>query len=95
MSSSAVSAGASAVLALIDVLERHRPDVVVTLDPTGSDGHRDHAAIGVAALPASIAFGVVWQAFGAPAAFGMGASLALAAALLLPFALPPERMQAA
>jgi MFS family permease len=50
-----------------------------------------HAAIGLAALPASIAFGVVWQAFGAPAAFGMGASLALAAALLLPLALPRGR----
>jgi LmbE family N-acetylglucosaminyl deacetylase/DNA-binding PadR family transcriptional regulator len=32
--------------AVEDVLVRHRPDVVVTLDPTGSDGHRDHAAIG-------------------------------------------------
>ncbi len=32
--------------ALGEVLRRHRPDVVVTMDPTGSDGHRDHAAIG-------------------------------------------------
>jgi LmbE family N-acetylglucosaminyl deacetylase len=30
------------------LLRRHRPGVVVTLDPTGSDGHRDHAAIGQA-----------------------------------------------
>ncbi|HEX7738572.1 MAG TPA: PIG-L family deacetylase [Marmoricola sp.] len=29
-----------------EVMVRHRPDVVVTLDPTGSDGHRDHAAVG-------------------------------------------------
>ncbi len=33
---------------LDEVLRRHRPDVVVTLDPTGSDGHRDHAAVGAA-----------------------------------------------
>ncbi|MGN6753135.1 MAG: PIG-L deacetylase family protein [Intrasporangium sp.] len=33
--------------AVADVLGRHRPDVVVTLDPTGSDGHRDHAMIGM------------------------------------------------
>ena len=47
-----------------------------------------HAAIGLAALPASIVFGVVWQAVDARAAFLMGAALALAAALLLPLALP-------
>lgn len=49
-----------------------------------------HAAIGLAALPASIVFGVVWQAFGAEVAFAMGAGIALAAALLLPLALPRE-----
>lgn len=31
---------------LAEVLRRHRPDVVVTMDPGGSDGHRDHATIG-------------------------------------------------
>jgi len=31
-----------------EVIDRHRPEVVVTLDPTGSDGHRDHAAVGSA-----------------------------------------------
>ena len=67
--------------------------LVARLAPEGLRGSAFgayHAAIGLAALPASIAFGVVWQAFGAPAAFGMGASLALAAALLLPLALPRE-----
>jgi MFS family permease len=49
-----------------------------------------HAAIGLAALPASIGFGLVWQAFGAEEAFAMGAALALAAALVLPFALPRD-----
>lgn len=38
--------------ALDDVLRRHRPGVVVTLDPTGSDGHRDHAAVGQATTEA-------------------------------------------
>jgi LmbE family N-acetylglucosaminyl deacetylase len=35
-----------------EVVRRHRPDVVVALDPTGSDGHRDHAAVGRAATNA-------------------------------------------
>jgi MFS family permease len=44
-----------------------------------------HFAIGLAALPASLLFGVVWQQLGAPSAFLMGAALALVAAALLPF----------
>ena len=54
-----VSAGAELVVALEGVLDRHRPDVVVTLDPTGSDGHRDHAAIGTATTAAVAAVGGV------------------------------------
>lgn len=42
-----------------------------------------HAAVGVAALPASLVFGLLWSRFGAPAAFATGAALALAAAALL------------
>ena len=43
-----------------------------------------HAAVqGFGALAASVFFGLVWQYFGAPAAFFAGASLALIAALLL------------
>ena len=38
---------------------------------------------GLAALPASILFGLVWQSFGAPAAFMLGCVLAGMAALLL------------
>jgi MFS family permease len=38
-------------------------------------------AIGLGALPASLLFGFVWDRAGAPAAFVMGASLALAAAV--------------
>jgi MFS family permease len=40
-----------------------------------------HLTIGLGMLPASILFGLVWDGFGAPAAFIMGASLAAVAAL--------------
>ncbi|MBI3610355.1 MAG: MFS transporter [Nitrospirae bacterium] len=39
--------------------------------------------IGIGALPASLLFGWVWQVYGDAAAFGMGASFALAASLFL------------
>ncbi len=44
-----------------------------------------HAAVGLAALPASLLFGIWWKAIGPRAAFLIGAALALAAtgALLL------------
>lgn len=42
-----------------------------------------HGAIGLGALPASLLFGALWKAFGAPVAFLTGSGLALAAALLL------------
>ena len=45
-----------------------------------------HFSVGLAALPASLMFGVVWQTLGPPAAFLMGAAFALGAAALLPFA---------
>ena len=41
-----------------------------------------HAAVGVAALPASLLFGALWQLAGPSAAFSVGAALALVAALL-------------
>lgn len=40
-------------------------------------------AIGVATLPASLIFGALYQVYGAPVAFGWGATLAFAAAVLL------------
>ena len=67
--------------------------LVARLAPAGLRGSAFgayHAAIGLAALPASIVFGIVWQAFDARAAFLLGAVLALAAALVLPLALPRE-----
>ena len=42
-------------------------------------------AIGIGALPASLAFGLMWDRYGPTAAFDMGAVLAVAAALLLTF----------
>lgn len=41
-----------------------------------------HAAVGLAALPASLLMGVVWEHVGPGAAFGLGAGLALVASLL-------------
>ena len=38
-----------------------------------------HGAIGIAALPASVLFGVLWSLFGVTIAFLTGAALALAA----------------
>lgn len=43
-----------------------------------------HCAIGLAALPASVVFGLLWQQWGAAVAFSAGAALATLAALLLP-----------
>jgi MFS family permease len=53
-----------------------------------------NAVTGVGALAASVIFGVIWTRFGAPAAFGAGAALALLATALLFAAVPapsPER----
>ncbi len=47
-----------------------------------------HASIGIAALPASLLFGFLWQRFGAETAFLAGAGLALLAALLLGLLVP-------
>ncbi len=45
-------------------------------------------AIGLGALPASIIFGAIWDRVGAASAFAFGATLALAAAVLLAFVAP-------
>jgi MFS family permease len=42
-----------------------------------------HLIVGVGAFPASLLFGLVWQKYGSAAAFGMGASLALLASVML------------
>ena len=43
-----------------------------------------HFAIGIASLPASVVFGIVWETIGVGAAFGLGAGLAVVAAVGLP-----------
>ncbi len=48
-----------------------------------------HSSIGIAALPASVLFGLLWQRFGPETAFLVGGGLALAAAVLL-VALVPD-----
>lgn len=52
-----------------------------------------HLTVGLLALPASLGFGWIWQNWSSAAAFGTGAALALAAALLL-IALRPARLSA-
>jgi MFS family permease len=43
-----------------------------------------HLVVGLAALPASLLFGLLYERFGAPTAFGIGAVLALVATAVLP-----------
>jgi MFS family permease len=60
--------------------------LVADLTPAGRQGMAFgfyNAALGVGTLAASVVFGIVYDRFGAPAAFGLGAGLATAAALLL------------
>lgn len=45
-------------------------------------------ALGIAALPASLLFGMIWDRAGAPMAFGFGAAMALAAAIGIAFVAP-------
>lgn len=47
-----------------------------------------HAAIGLASLPASVIFGVLYEMIGPAVAFGMGAAMAVLAALILPRSAP-------
>ena len=47
-----------------------------------------NAVQGLGTLAASVLFGLVWSAYGAPTAFGVGASLALGATVLLFVAVP-------
>jgi MFS family permease len=54
---------------------------MVSLDRRGTAFGWYNLAIGLGALPASLVFGFVWDRAGAPAAFVMGASLALAASV--------------
>jgi MFS family permease len=68
--------------------------LVARLAPDGLRGRAFgayHFTVGIVALPASLLFGALWDAFGAGTAFYAGAGLAAAAALLLPLALANAR----
>ena len=47
-----------------------------------------HGFLGLAALPASAGFGILWTVYGSGTAFLAGASVALAAAVFLALAVP-------
>jgi MFS family permease len=64
---------------------------LVPADVRGSAFGLYNFAIGIAALPASVLFGLVYQAWGAPAAFGSGAVIALAAVAGLAFGVTERR----
>lgn len=64
---------------------------LVPADRRGAAFGAYHLAVGLGALPASVLFGLVWERLGAPAAFGLGASLAGAAAALLLVLVPAPR----
>jgi MFS family permease len=52
-----------------------------------------NSAIGIAALPASLLFGYLYEQFGPLAAFGFGSAMALGAALILVFVKAPLHTQ--
>jgi MFS family permease len=54
-----------------------------------------HLTIGLAALPASVLFGIIWDRAGAATAFMVGAALALVAALAITVLVRPPRLQSA
>ncbi len=66
----------------------------VSADRRGTAYGWFHLVVGICALPASVIFGLLWNAFGAPAAFGASAALALIAATLLLFLRMPEKAKA-
>jgi MFS family permease len=68
---------------------------VVPADHRGAAYGWYYLAVGIGALPASIIFGAVWDRFGSPAAFIMGASLALVAAIGLLVAGNPRTAEVA
>jgi MFS family permease len=50
-----------------------------------------NAAVGIAALPASVIFGVVWDRWGAETAFVMGAGIAVVSTILFALVVPSPR----
>ena len=69
--------------ALTEGTERAMVAELVPAEQRGQAFGAFHFVVGMGMLPASLLFGLVWQLWGAAAAFLMGASLALIATLLL------------
>lgn len=53
-----------------------------------------NAAVGIAALPASVIFGLVWDQWGAETAFAMGSGVAMVATVLFAVVVPAPRLVA-
>lgn len=53
-----------------------------------------NAAVGIAALPASVIFGLVWDQWGAATAFAMGSGVAMVATVLFAVVVPAPRLVA-
>ncbi len=68
---------------LAEGVERAMVADVVPKDTRGTAYGWYNAAVGIAALPASLLFGLLWQRIGPQGAFGFGAALAAVAAVLL------------
>ncbi len=83
--------------AVFGLTEGAEKALVADLAPAGRRGAAFgwyHGAVGAAALPASLLFGAVWERYGAPAAFRLGAALAAAALLVLLAGVPRARAAA-
>jgi MFS family permease len=76
----ALFAGYGLYFGLTEGSERALVADMVSLESRGTAYGWYNLAIGLGALPASLLFGFVWDRAGAPVAFLMGASLAVAAA---------------
>lgn len=74
--------------ALTEGAERALVADIVPVTKRGTAYGWFHLAVGLGALPASVLFGFVWDAFGPSAAFGMGAGFAILAAGVLMIVVP-------
>jgi predicted MFS family arabinose efflux permease len=76
--------------ALLEGSQRSMLADLVAQDRRGTAYGLYYAAVGAALLPASIVGGLLWDRVGPTATFGVGAALALLAALLFVILLPPR-----
>lgn len=81
--------------ALVEPTERALVADFVPAERRGTAFGWFHLTVGIGMLPASVVFGLVWDAYGPRNAFLLGAGLALAAAVLLTAVPGPERARRA